>query len=162
MNRRWAGMALLPRMLVVAHDLAIVCAVWALLYWLAGQAGAPAPAALGTQLAIVLAIQAAVFWRVGLYRGVWRFASVPDLVNLASAAFIGLLLVVPVFLVLGMLPDIPRRVLVPYPLFLVLGLGAGSACDLAVPAGELIAYGPLLSDDGLAWLGTAALLRAVT
>jgi uncharacterized protein len=46
--------------------------------------------------------------------------------------------------------------------FLVLGLGAGEAADLAVPGDvdELIAYGPLLSDDGSAWLGTAALLRA--
>ncbi|MEU0055964.1 YciI family protein [Streptomyces sp. NPDC006334] len=46
--------------------------------------------------------------------------------------------------------------------FLVLGLGAGDAVDLAVPVGqdELIAYGPLLSDDGAAWLGTAALVRA--
>src|ERR1700761_5554805 len=64
--------------------------------------------------------------------------------------------------------------------FLVLGLGpdpAGSA-DLAGSAGParpaglaedpdlpphregLIAYGPLLSDDGAAWLGTAALLQA--
>jgi uncharacterized protein len=47
--------------------------------------------------------------------------------------------------------------------FLVLGLGAGEAVDLEVPSGrdELIAYGPLLSDDGDAWLGTAALVRAV-
>ncbi|MEU8517080.1 YciI family protein [Kitasatospora sp. NPDC048722] len=46
--------------------------------------------------------------------------------------------------------------------YLVLGLGAGEAADLAVPADrdELIAYGPLLSDDGAIWLGTAALLRA--
>ena len=46
--------------------------------------------------------------------------------------------------------------------YLVLGLGAGQAADLAVPPGadELIAYGPLLSDDGAAWLGTAALVRA--
>ncbi|GAA5055149.1 YciI family protein [Streptomyces similanensis] len=46
--------------------------------------------------------------------------------------------------------------------YLVLGLGAGPAADLEVPPGrdELIAYGPLLSDDGAAWLGTAALLRA--
>jgi len=123
MNRRASRLARLPRLLVVAHDLAVVGAVWMLLQWLAGQAGAPAPRALGTQLAIVLAIQGLVFWRVGLYRGVWRFASVPDLVNIASAGFIGLLLVVPAFLVLGMLPDIPRRVLVPYPFFLVLGLG---------------------------------------
>lgn len=45
--------------------------------------------------------------------------------------------------------------------YLVLGLGEGQATDLTVPDnGELIAYGPLLSDDGATWLGTAALLRA--
>ncbi|MFF7604905.1 YciI family protein [Streptomyces parvulus] len=46
--------------------------------------------------------------------------------------------------------------------YLVLGLGAGPGADLTVPPGrdELIAYGPLLSDDGATWLGTAALLRA--
>lgn len=48
--------------------------------------------------------------------------------------------------------------------YLVLGLGTGQAADLDVPAGpraaDLIAYGPLTSDDGTAWLGTAALLRA--
>ncbi|MCX5537512.1 YciI family protein [Streptomyces sp. NBC_00006] len=52
--------------------------------------------------------------------------------------------------------------------YLVLGLGAGPATGLDVPADpdpsvdrdELVAYGPLLSDDGSSWLGTAALLRA--
>jgi uncharacterized protein YciI len=46
--------------------------------------------------------------------------------------------------------------------YLVLGLGTGQAADLAAPADrrELIAYGPLLSDDGTSWLGTVALLRA--
>lgn len=46
--------------------------------------------------------------------------------------------------------------------YLVLGLGSGQAADLAVPRerDEVIAYGPLLSDDGIAWLGTAALVRA--
>ncbi|MFW6691672.1 YciI family protein [Streptomyces sp. MAR4 CNX-425] len=52
--------------------------------------------------------------------------------------------------------------------YLVLGLGPGPGTG-AEPAvdvdrlpdlDELIAYGPLLSDDGSAWLGTAALLRA--
>ncbi|MEV6026618.1 YciI family protein [Streptomyces sp. NPDC052036] len=46
--------------------------------------------------------------------------------------------------------------------YLVLGLGSGNAADLAAPPDrdELIAYGPLLSDDGAAWLGTAVLVRA--
>jgi uncharacterized protein YciI len=47
--------------------------------------------------------------------------------------------------------------------FLVLGLGSGVAADVAVPPNrddDMIAYGPLLSDDGATWLGTAALVRA--
>ena len=46
--------------------------------------------------------------------------------------------------------------------YLVLGLSTGQAADLAVPSGrdELIAYGPLLSDNGAVWLGTAVLVRA--
>ncbi|WP_330305650.1 MULTISPECIES: YciI family protein [unclassified Streptomyces] len=46
--------------------------------------------------------------------------------------------------------------------YLVLGLGSEHAVDLVVPPDrdELIAYGPLLSDDGATWLGTAVLVRA--
>jgi uncharacterized protein len=46
--------------------------------------------------------------------------------------------------------------------YLVLGLGSGPAAELALPpeGDELIAYGPLLSDDGTSWLGTAVLVRA--
>ena len=44
--------------------------------------------------------------------------------------------------------------------YLVLGLGEGHAADLAVPStqDDLIAYGPLLSDDGTTWVGTAVLI----
>ena len=47
--------------------------------------------------------------------------------------------------------------------YLVVGLGAGPAADLDVPPDrdQLIAYGPLLSDDGGTWLGTAALIQAL-
>jgi uncharacterized protein len=46
--------------------------------------------------------------------------------------------------------------------YLVLGLGSGQDLDLAGPPDqdELIAAGPLLSDDGTTWLGTAVLVRA--
>jgi uncharacterized protein YciI len=47
--------------------------------------------------------------------------------------------------------------------YLVIGLGTNQAADLAEPAYEdddLIAFGPLLSDDGTSWLGTAVLVRA--
>jgi uncharacterized protein YciI len=46
--------------------------------------------------------------------------------------------------------------------YLVLGLGTGQPAEPAEPPGrdELIAHGPLLSDNGTSWLGTAALVRA--
>jgi uncharacterized protein len=48
--------------------------------------------------------------------------------------------------------------------YLVIGFGArpGQAADLALPSDrdDLIAYGPLLADDGATWLGTAVMLRA--
>ena len=46
--------------------------------------------------------------------------------------------------------------------YLVLGLGSGAGSDMSPPDDphELIAYGPLLSDDGDTWLGTAALVQA--
>lgn len=46
--------------------------------------------------------------------------------------------------------------------YLILALGAGEPADLDVPAGrdDLIAYGPLLSDDATRWLGTAVLIQA--
>jgi uncharacterized protein YciI len=46
--------------------------------------------------------------------------------------------------------------------YLVLGFGAGPGADLDPPSdrNDLIAYGPLLSDAGDTWLGTAALVRS--
>jgi uncharacterized protein len=46
--------------------------------------------------------------------------------------------------------------------YLVLGLGAPRPPDLEAPSvlDDLIAFGPLPSDDGATWLGTAALVRA--
>ena len=46
--------------------------------------------------------------------------------------------------------------------YLVLGLGTQQFANLTTPGdpNTLIAYGPLLSDDGATWLGTAALVHA--
>ncbi|KFN44445.1 nucleoside-diphosphate sugar epimerase/dehydratase [Arenimonas oryziterrae] len=124
MTRTTWLLAIVPRLLVIVHDLAIVALTWIGLRWLASVAGAPAAPALPVELAVVLGLQGAMLWAVGLYRGVWRFASLPDLANLLRAALLGLLLIIATFALLGMLPDIPRRVLVPYVIVLVFLLGA--------------------------------------
>lgn len=123
MSRRDRLLVLLPRLLVMMHDLIMIAVAWIGLRWLASVAGAPNALSLGTELLVVIGLQGAMLWTFGLYRGLWRFASLPDLVNLIRAAAAGLALAMAMFYVLDMLPQIPRRVLVPYIVVLVFLLG---------------------------------------
>ncbi len=115
--------SLTPRLLIVLHDLAMIVAVWLGLRWLAAMAGAPPAPSLGTELVVAVLTQGVVLQVVGLYQGLWRFASVPDLANLVRGALLGVLLIVAILFLIGLLPDVPRRVLFPYPVALVVMLG---------------------------------------
>jgi len=75
-------------------------------------------------LIAALIIQALSFKYFGLYRGIWRFASIPDIFRIMKAVTVGVsLTVLGVFLVYR-LENIPRSILVLYPVFLFLGLSA--------------------------------------
>jgi FlaA1/EpsC-like NDP-sugar epimerase len=102
----------------------MVVLVWVGLRWLASAAGAPAAPSLIREVVLALVLQGAALQMVGLYRGLWRFASLPDLLNIVRGVGIGLLAIVTVTLLANWLPAIPRRVLVPYPLALIFLLGA--------------------------------------
>src|SRR5215831_7468637 len=76
--------------LAMMHDVAAAAAAWVLAFWLRLNIELPpqyADVALPT-LTIVVAVQAVIFWRLGLYRGIWRYASlhVLRLIVLAVAA----------------------------------------------------------------------------
>ena len=75
-------------------------------------------------LFVMLPVQAAVFYASGLYRGIWRFASLPDLRRILKAVAIGVAVGFALLFVLQRLEGVPRSALVFYPLFLVLGLAA--------------------------------------
>ena len=113
----------LPRLLIVLHDLAMITFVWVGLRWLASVAGAPVASSLVHELIVVLLTQGIVLRMVGLYQGLWRFASLPDLANLVRAALLGVLLIVATLFLLGMVDQVPRRVLFPYPVAIVVALG---------------------------------------
>ena len=117
--------ALLPRLTVVAHDLVMVWGCWQVLHRLryAMLADPPAFPFWSAEIAIVLVAQGLVFWRVGLYRGLWRFASVPDLWNILKAALLGLLALALGLALYNRLGSVPRTVLVLYPFVLVGLLG---------------------------------------
>ncbi|TDK23331.1 polysaccharide biosynthesis protein [Luteimonas aestuarii] len=116
----------LPRAAVVTHDLCMVWLCWLGLNqfrYVAMDGGALAPEPFG-QIFLVLAAQGIVFWKVGLYRGVWRFASVPDLINILKASVFGVLAIMLVLFAFGrMLDAVPRTVLLLYPLLLTAMLG---------------------------------------
>jgi FlaA1/EpsC-like NDP-sugar epimerase len=115
-----------PRLAIVAHDLAMVWLCWTALHHFryAMLPAGPAPAIEPVEILLVLLAQGAVFWQVGLYRGVWRFASLPDLVNILKAAMIGLLAIMLVLFVFNRrLDQVPRSVLLLYPMLLTALLG---------------------------------------
>ena len=45
---------------------------------------------------LILAAQGLVLWSTGLYKGLWRFASFPDLWNIVRASAFGTILIISV------------------------------------------------------------------
>lgn len=113
-----------PRYAVVLHDLLMVWVCWQLLFTTryALLDNAPELPWLSPEVSVVMALQALAFWRIGLYRGLWRFASVADLINIFKASFVGLLAIVVAFSY-RRLEGIPISVLVVYPFALSALLG---------------------------------------
>ena len=125
MNPGSKAHALLPRIAVVAHDLVMVYVCWQVLHvlrYLTRQETWPW-LDFSPTVAWVLVAQGLVFWRVGLYRGLWRFASVPDLWNIFKAALWGLTAIILGLAVYNRLGSVPRSVLVSYPFVLAALLG---------------------------------------
>jgi FlaA1/EpsC-like NDP-sugar epimerase len=114
-----------PRVAVIVHDLVMVWLTWYGLHQFryAIQPGIPALPYFSTDTVLVLIAQGLVFWHVGLYRGVWRFASVPDLINIFKASLFGLVAIAVALVFYNRLGSVPRSVLVLYPVVLTALLG---------------------------------------
>lgn len=111
--------------LVLAHDATASVIAWYVAYWLRFNLSLPGeymPSITATVLWIV-PVQVAAFLGFGLYRGLWRFASLPDLKRILQA--VGAAAVaIPVILILFRVQDtVPRSVLILDPLLLVVFLG---------------------------------------
>jgi FlaA1/EpsC-like NDP-sugar epimerase len=86
-----------PRAAVVVHDLVMVVFAWLAAGWIinrSGFSGVIHSLPLMTELLLVLAVQGLVLWSTGLYKGLWRFASFPDLWNIVRAATFGTILII--------------------------------------------------------------------
>jgi len=119
------------RTAALVHDLIMVPIAWLGGLWLRFNLEAiPEPfwqRAL-TLLPLIILVHAAMFFYFGLYRGVWRFASMPDFARIAKA--VGAALLLCALLVLGLTGwhSVPRSLFVLHGLLLLLLLCAPRFC----------------------------------
>jgi len=78
--------------------------------------------AMWSMLVVCVLVQIISFWSFSLYRGIWRFASIPDLLRIMRAVSVGVLVSFAVLFIWLRLEDIPRSVMLLYPMFLLVGL----------------------------------------
>ena len=110
-------------LMIFLHDLLMAVLAWIGAYWLRSNLEAPPDfrAAMVNTLAIVAAVQGIVFYAFGLYRGVWRFASVSDLKRILLAVGVAAL-ATPTMLTMAQ-QHAPRSVYILDPLLLVMLMG---------------------------------------
>jgi len=110
----------------VLHDVLAAAASWLLAYQLRFnfEVSVFYSGLMFADLVWILPIQAFVCWRAGMYRGLWRYASLTDLRRILVAAGLGALAVA-MLVVLLQRAYVPRSVIVLYPILLA-GLMSGS------------------------------------
>jgi FlaA1/EpsC-like NDP-sugar epimerase len=124
---------------VLAHDLLAVAIAWAVAFWLRFNLEIPADfqAVLWSRLPWVLLVYAIVFFAMGLYRGIWRYASLPDLRRILVAVAICALAVPALFALLRVDYSIPRTVYLIMPVLLLLIMGGSRLAYRAWKEGQL-------------------------
>jgi FlaA1/EpsC-like NDP-sugar epimerase len=113
-------------LLAFLHDVAAVGLAWLGAYWL--RFNLEIPPAVFLQAAFValpgvIAVHTVVFWLMGLYRGLWRYASLPDLQRILMAVGLAALATPTLFTLLAFPAVIPRSVYLICPLLLVGAMG---------------------------------------
>jgi len=108
------------------HDIMAAAAAWVLgyLFRFNFEIFEPYTTTMVSNLAWLVPVQAAIFLWLRMYRGLWRYASLPDLRRILAAALLGAITIA-AGVVLLRRPDVPRSVLVLYP-FLLAGIMSGS------------------------------------
>ncbi len=110
---------------IILHDIVVAALAWLGAYWLRFNLDLPPEfrAAALSNLMWVVPLQALVFWRFGLYRGIWRFASLPDLKRIVLAVGVAALCVPVVLVLFSASLLVPRSVLILDPMLLLLMMG---------------------------------------
>ncbi|MGD9591543.1 MAG: polysaccharide biosynthesis protein [Candidatus Berkiella sp.] len=116
-RNRWAAFA---------HDLLSIPVAWLGAYWLRFNLDEIPQEILAQAfltLPWVVLFQASALWFFGLYRGVWRFASIPDLIRIVKAITMGSLMTLLAVFLVTRLQHLPRSVIPLYSMTMLFILG---------------------------------------
>ncbi|MEX3583630.1 MAG: nucleoside-diphosphate sugar epimerase/dehydratase [Burkholderia sp.] len=125
-------------------DLLAVVAAWLFAYLVRFNGSIPWEFLRGGLIALawVLPVYALLFHALGLYRGLWVFASLPDLLRISKAVVVGGGIVMACAVMFQPMPLIPRSVLLLSPMLLFLVMGGARALYRATK--EFYRYGGLV------------------
>jgi len=146
------------------HDLCAAAVAWMAAYALRFNFDIPPvfAEAMWRNIPWIIVLQAVIFHGFGLYRGIWRFASIPDLRRIALAAGTAGLAIPALLMMLQQLNDVPRSVLVLHPLLLVVIMGGSRFLYRAWKDGQLLSPRQFNAEPVIvmgAGAASAALLR---
>ena len=130
----------LRRLVVFAHDVIAAGLAWVAAFWLRFNFDVPDEyyRLMLDLLPWVAGIHAAVFWVLGLYRGLWRYASLSDLQRIALAVGVGALALPATFALLQIGLPVPRTVYVLTPVLLGIAMGGNRLAYRAWREGRLL------------------------
>lgn len=117
LKTRWAALA---------HDVIMIPIAWMLSYWIRYKIGEYPDHLLERALhllPLVMLIQGSIFIYFGLYRGIWRFASLPDLSRIVRAVVVSTAIAAVVIFFLTRLEYVPRSVFIIDAILLIFLLG---------------------------------------
>ncbi|MDT8363493.1 MAG: nucleoside-diphosphate sugar epimerase/dehydratase [Nitrosomonas sp.] len=115
----------LRRIIAAAHDFLAIIIAWWLAYQLRYdfQVSVEQQAALGNTLLLILPVQAGIFFLFRLYRGLWRYASLPDLKQIFFSVTLGTAIAAAIILPFKLPNMAPPVVLLLAPMLLLLIMG---------------------------------------
>ncbi|PLK49138.1 nucleoside-diphosphate sugar epimerase/dehydratase [Uliginosibacterium sp. TH139] len=117
----------LKSLLVFLFDLLALAFAWCSAFWLRFNFSWPEDYGhtVLVGLLCMLPAHALACWLAGLYRGLWIFASLPDLKRVLKAVGGTLLAMVAYVVLLTPQPPVPRSLVVLFPLLLIMGMAGG-------------------------------------
>lgn len=114
------------RLSAIFHDVLVIPAAWLVAYWLRfNLSDIPQPVLEQATKALLclIPVQIMAYWFFGLYRGIWRFASLPDLMRIIKAVIVGCSLSALSLFFYSRMTWVPRSIWPLYAIVLTIFLG---------------------------------------